>query len=108
MWSWTLISSLMALVGTVMQARAALRELAERDPGIGSALAIDDLRREVPRWRLLRRRRHLRAVDALMAQSPAEAAAYRRVRSTVLAWSVLATSALVATIASAAEAFVAP
>jgi hypothetical protein len=106
MWSWTLISSVLALAATVMQARSSLRELAERDPEIGSALAIDEWTREVPWWRLLRRSRQRRIVADLKRESPVEAAAYRRVWSAVMAWSLLGASVFVTAVGSVVAPFV--
>ncbi|WP_432457941.1 hypothetical protein [Cellulomonas iranensis] len=98
MWFWGFLASGMALVGTVVQARSALAELVERDPLARSALAVDEFAREVPRWRLVSWLRHRRLLEQLKTESPAEASAYRRVWAAVWAWSLLATSALVASI----------
>lgn len=94
---WHAVAAVFALTGTVIQAVTALRELSVRDPQIVSALAIDDLKREVPRWRLVAWSRHQRIVKRLMEESPVEAAAYRRVWVALWTWSLLAASAAMAT-----------
>lgn len=92
------IAAVFALTGTLAQAFLALRDAALRDPDVPAALAVDSLRREVRWWQPLRRRNHLRVVAQLMEESPAEAAAYRRVYGTIVAWSALAVAALFALI----------
>ena len=96
----TLFGALLALVGTAMQAVSSLRELAQSDPEIASALAIDALHREVPRWRVLSFRRHRRLVAELKKQSPREVAAYRRVWSAVYSWAFLCTASLLLVVGS--------
>ena len=99
---WSVVVAVFALLGTTMQALAALRDLAAREPEIVSALAIDGLKREVPRWRLVAWSRHQRIIKALMAESKAEAAAYHRLWVALWSWSLLGTSAAMATVAASA------
>ncbi|KQY21206.1 hypothetical protein ASD16_17925 [Cellulomonas sp. Root485] len=98
---WNLLAALMALIGTVMQALASLREMHEHDPGIVSATAVESMKREVAWWRPLHRRDHRRIVSALMRESPAEAAAYRRMWRVVWAWALLSAAAGLALIGAA-------
>lgn len=81
------------LVATVMQAHEALLQLREHE-ALPAFQAVDELNTEVSRWRLVRRRRHRRLVKALLAESPAEASAYRRLRRVLLSWALLAGAAL--------------
>ncbi|WP_263732192.1 hypothetical protein [Cellulomonas sp. SG140] len=99
---WNFLAALFALVGTVAQGLSNLRELSRRDPETASAVALWDLQDAKPSWlHPLRRREHMRIVEELKRESPAEARAYDRLYRTVLSWAVLATSAFLATIGSA-------
>lgn len=94
----TLLACLFAALGTAMQAFAALRERSRLDPEIRSALALHDLKTiDRPRWwHRARRREHRQALTDLARESPAEVAAYRRVREELWAWSLLCTAATLA------------
>ncbi|WP_123370857.1 hypothetical protein [Cellulomonas sp. PhB150] len=94
--SWAGVSAVMMLVGTIIQARASLRELGERDPLVRSATFTSDLRADIPWWRPRKRAAHQKLVRELLRESPDESAAYRRTLSAIRGWSILATAALVA------------
>ena len=85
---WTVIALLCVAVGTTMQAFLAMRELSE-DTRAHLAFAVDDLRQEFPWWRPWKRRAQRALVKELLAESPVERAAYRRVKHSVNAWACM-------------------
>lgn len=94
--SFTGLALICAVVGTVVQALLALHAARELDSLAGSAITAYDMSREVPRRRPFRRLRHRQVVRQLLTESPAEAAAYRRLLWTLWSWSALATGSVFA------------
>ena len=102
---WNAVAALFALLGTGMQAFGALRELSDRDPDFRSAVAVLELQdARPPLWRPLRRREHARVLGALLKESPAEAAAYRRVELALVGWSAMCVASTIALIGAIVEA----
>lgn len=85
---WTVIALLCVAIGTTMQAFLAMRELAQ-DTRAHAAFAVDDFWQEFPWWRPVKRREQRALVKELLAESPVEKAAYRRVKNSVNAWAVM-------------------
>jgi hypothetical protein len=96
--TFTGIALLLGLVGTAAQALLSLRALSEQDASFRSALAIYDLKREVHWWHPVRFVSHRREVRRALSGSPDEAAAYKRLRTALVSWALLATGALMALI----------
>lgn len=96
LFSFTGLALLGAIFGTVVQAALTLRAAREHDPLGDSAVTAFDMNHEVPRRRPLRRWRHRRVVRQVLADSPAEAAAYRRLWWTLWSWSALAAGSVLA------------
>ena len=84
----SVIGTVALLAGTTVQVKLALQQLT-LEPLTQSALAIDDLRSEVPRWRPFARRQHRATLRCLIRESPAEAAAYKRLIWSLRGWALM-------------------
>lgn len=96
--SFSGLALIAALFGTSVQAVLSLRALQAQEPLMRSALAIYDLKREIPWWRPIRRSRQRLEVRKVLQESTEEATAYRRVWWALMSWSALATGAFLALI----------
>lgn len=95
---WNVVATLTLALGTCLQAFTSLREWSEeRRELVGSALAVKDIRDEHRAWRHpLAWWRNRNVVRALLADSPTETGAYRRLRSVLWGWALMAAGASVA------------
>lgn len=96
--SFTGLALAAALLATVAQAVMAMRAWQEGDPLAPSAVTAMDMKREVTRWRPVRRWRHRKVVRRVLRESPGEARAYRRLAWTLWSWSLLAAASALALI----------
>jgi len=87
-----LVAAIAALGGTAMQGWQALVDIARTDDAV-SGLAVQDLRDEVPRWRVRLRREHRRLVKQLLDESPAEREAWLRLRRVLVGWGLMSVAA---------------
>lgn len=88
-----LLAALAATVGTFMQAWQALNDVARSEDAV-PGLAVQDLRDEVPLWRLRQWRRHRAEVRQLMAESPAERESWLRLRRVLYGWGLMTLAAV--------------
>lgn len=88
----------LALVGTWIQFVLSVQQVDgfERE----AFRVIDDWRTEVPRRRPIRWYRHRRALREILASSPDEAAAFKRVWRLVVSWALLLSAAGIAFVVS--------
>jgi hypothetical protein len=85
-----LVVAVMALAATMMQYQAAVQALQRNDlEAVRSFQAIESLRSEVPRWRVLTWWKHHRVVHALLRESPTEVVEQRRLVRLIVSWSLL-------------------
>ncbi|NKX93129.1 hypothetical protein HF995_07565 [Sanguibacter hominis ATCC BAA-789] len=82
------LAASLVIFGTGAQAALALRALTTAS-WMSDALAVDELRSEVPWWRPLRWIRHRRLVKEIVATSPRERGAWKRTQWELRAWASL-------------------
>ncbi|MBD9700185.1 hypothetical protein IGS67_11910 [Flavimobilis sp. GY10621] len=87
------VAALAAAVGTGLQAWQAFVDMAATEDAV-LAVAVQDLRDEVPRRRVRLRREQRAIVKQLLEESPTERAAWRRLRRFLYSWGLLCIAAL--------------
>lgn len=99
------LAALVAMLGTGLQARANLAELAEVDPdGARSFNAVDGLKTEFrPMRNPIKWYRRQHEVRTLLTDSPEEARHYWRVWRQLISWALLLAASLIALIGAVAS-----
>lgn len=84
----------LVMIATVLQYRDAVEAINRERPHEATVFrVVDDWRHEVPWWRIFAWWRHRKSVRQVLAESPEEAAVYRRLFSLVLSWTLLTAAA---------------